>query len=152
VHYSQFIGRIQSLCKIIDTLSKRTQGGRISPPFSKSCRERCRSATLPQPAQDLDHYTSTTEHSGQQPCPARIAKEFKQSQEEKTMKALNIIAAVLLIVGGLNWGLVGVAHFDLVAAIFGMKFGMTSMLSAVVYTLVGLAAVYQAATFSQRRN
>jgi uncharacterized protein len=63
------------------------------------------------------------------------------------MKTLDIVAAVLLVVGGLNWGLVGLAHFDLVAAIFGMKFGETSMLSAAVYTLVGLAAVYQAISF-----
>jgi uncharacterized membrane protein YuzA (DUF378 family) len=63
------------------------------------------------------------------------------------MKTLDVIAVVLLVVGGLNWGLVGVAHFDLVAAIFGMKFGSTSMLSALVYTLVGLAAIYQAIFF-----
>jgi uncharacterized membrane protein YuzA (DUF378 family) len=47
----------------------------------------------------------------------------------------------------LNWGLVGAAHFDLVAAIFGMHFGETSMLSAAVYLLVGLAALYQAVSF-----
>ena len=63
------------------------------------------------------------------------------------MKTLDVIAAVLLVVGGLNWGLVGIAHFDLVAAIFGMRFGETSMLSAAVYTLVGLAALYQAVSF-----
>jgi hypothetical protein len=63
---------------------------------------------------------------------------------EKTMKTLDVVAAVLLVVGGLNWGLVSVAHFDLVAAIFGMSFGQTSTLSSVVYGLVGLAAVYQA--------
>lgn len=63
------------------------------------------------------------------------------------MKTLDVIAAVLLVIGGLNWGLVGVAHFDLVAAIFGMKFGETSMLSGAVYTLVGLAALYQAVSF-----
>lgn len=60
------------------------------------------------------------------------------------MKIVNIIAVVLLVVGGLNWGLVGLAHFDLVAAIFGMKFGQTSIFSSIVYTLVALAAVYQA--------
>lgn len=63
------------------------------------------------------------------------------------MKTLDVVAAVLLVVGGLNWGLVGVAHFDLVAAIFGMRFGETSALSAAVYTLVGLAALYQAVSF-----
>ena len=66
---------------------------------------------------------------------------------EKKMKTLDVIAAVLLVVGGLNWGLVSVAHFDLVAAIFGMKFGETSALSSVVYALVGLAALYQAISF-----
>ncbi len=63
------------------------------------------------------------------------------------LKSLDVIAAVLLVVGGLNWGLVAVAHFDLVAAIFGLKFGETSMLSSVVYGLVGLSALYQAVSF-----
>jgi uncharacterized membrane protein YuzA (DUF378 family) len=63
------------------------------------------------------------------------------------MKTVDVMAAVLLVVGGLNWGLVGVAHFDLVAAIFGMKFGETNVLSAAVYSLVGLAALYQAVSF-----
>jgi uncharacterized protein len=56
------------------------------------------------------------------------------------MKASNLIAAVLVIVGALNWGLVGVAKFDLVNAIFG-----ATILSAIVYTLVGIAGVYQLA-------
>jgi uncharacterized membrane protein YuzA (DUF378 family) len=60
------------------------------------------------------------------------------------MKKIDVIAAVLLVVGGLNWALVGAARFDLVATIFGMHFGETSALSSVVYLLVGLAAVYQA--------
>lgn len=69
------------------------------------------------------------------------------------MKNLDVIAAALVIVGALNWGLVGVFHFDLVAAVFGMKFGETSALSAVVYSLVGLSGVYQALTWKsiQRR-
>ncbi|MDQ2766109.1 MAG: DUF378 domain-containing protein [Gemmatimonadota bacterium] len=56
------------------------------------------------------------------------------------MKNLDVVAAVLLVVGGLNWGLVGVANFDLVATIFGAM----SPLSRIVYVLVGLAAFYQA--------
>lgn len=56
------------------------------------------------------------------------------------MKKLDVVVAVLLVVGGLNWGLVGVAQFDLVAALFGA----TSLMSRIVYVLVGLAAVYQA--------
>ena len=69
------------------------------------------------------------------------------------MRTVDVVAAVLLVVGGLNWGLVGIAHFDLVSAIFGMRFGETSMLSSVVYGLVGLAALYQAVSFKaiQRR-
>ena len=55
--------------------------------------------------------------------------------------ALAWIALVLVVVGGLNWGLVGIFHFDLVAAIFG---NMTA-LSRVVYSLVGIAAVAQIA-------
>ena len=56
------------------------------------------------------------------------------------MKTLDVILAILLIVGGLNWGLVGLFGFDLVARILG---DMT-LLSRVVYSLVGLSAVYQA--------
>ena len=59
------------------------------------------------------------------------------------MKKLDMLAAVLLVVGGLNWGLVAVADFDLVAALFGLDFGETNAASRVIYGLVGLAAVYQ---------
>ena len=59
------------------------------------------------------------------------------------MKKLDLAAAALVLVGGLNWGLVGVAKFDLVAWIFGgMDFGETNAASRVVYGLVGLAAAY----------
>ena len=60
------------------------------------------------------------------------------------MKKLDVLAAVLVVVGALNWGLVAVARFDLVAALFGMRFGEVSAASAVIYTLVGLAGAYQA--------
>lgn len=60
------------------------------------------------------------------------------------MKALNLVTGVLLIVGGLNWGLVALAEFDLVAAMVGEEFGETNALSRIVYGLVGLSAVYQA--------
>ena len=66
------------------------------------------------------------------------------------MKGLNAIAAVLVIVGALNWGLVAVARFDLVAALFGMHFGETSALTSIVYGLVGLAGAYQAITLPRR--
>ncbi len=59
------------------------------------------------------------------------------------MKKLDILAAVLVVVGGLNWGLVALGEFDLVATIFGLDFGETNAASRIVYGLVGLAAVYQ---------
>ena len=60
------------------------------------------------------------------------------------MKALDLITGLLLVVGGLNWGLVAIAEFDLVAAIVGEEFGETNALSRLIYGLVGLSAVYQA--------
>ena len=66
------------------------------------------------------------------------------------MKSLDVLAAVLLVVGGLNWGLVGLFQFDLVAAIGG---GMSGALARIIYTTVGLAGLYQAASWRgiQRR-
>jgi uncharacterized protein len=59
------------------------------------------------------------------------------------MKKLDALATILVLVGGLNWGLVAVAEFDLVAWICGgLEFGETNAVSRVVYGLVGLAAVY----------
>jgi uncharacterized membrane protein YuzA (DUF378 family) len=60
------------------------------------------------------------------------------------MKLFDVVAAVLVIVGALNWGLVSVARFDLVAALFGLSFGEVSALTAVIYGLVGAAGLYQA--------
>ena len=67
------------------------------------------------------------------------------------MKALDGLAAALLIVGGLNWGLVALAEFDLVAWLVGEDFGQTNVASRIVYALVGLAAVYAIAQFASRR-
>ena len=55
------------------------------------------------------------------------------------MRVLNTVTLVLLIVGGLNWGLVGLLDFDLVAALFGEM----TPLSRIVYVLVGLSALWQ---------
>ena len=54
------------------------------------------------------------------------------------LNILDWLAVVLVIVGGLNWGLVGAFNFDLVASIFGVM----SMLSKIVYVLVGVSALY----------
>jgi len=56
------------------------------------------------------------------------------------MKQLDVTAAALLMIGGLNWGLVGLLKFDLVQAIFG---GWAPALASTVYIVVGLAALYQ---------
>lgn len=58
----------------------------------------------------------------------------------KNLNVLDWIALILVIVGGLNWGLVGIFKFDLVATIFGTM----SVISRIVYMLVGLAAIYMA--------
>jgi len=55
------------------------------------------------------------------------------------MKSFDILVASLLVIGGLNWGLVGLFNFDLVATIFGDMSGI----SRIVYGLVGLSALYQ---------
>ena len=61
------------------------------------------------------------------------------------MRKLNALAAILTIVGGLNWGLVGLFKFDLVAAAFGgMHFGEVNVASRIIYALVGLSALYLA--------
>jgi uncharacterized membrane protein YuzA (DUF378 family) len=62
------------------------------------------------------------------------------------MKALNTTALVLVIVGALNWGLVAIGEFDLVAEIFGEEFGTTNPVTRIVYALVALAGIYLAVT------
>jgi len=64
------------------------------------------------------------------------------------MNALDWIALILVLVGALNWGLVGFFKFDLVASIFG---DMTTV-SRIVYDLVGLAAVYMILTLPGKSN
>jgi uncharacterized membrane protein YuzA (DUF378 family) len=61
------------------------------------------------------------------------------------MKGTDILAGILVIVGALNWGLVAIAQFDLVAAVFGMEFGQTNAITRIVYGLVGLSGLYLAA-------
>lgn len=55
------------------------------------------------------------------------------------MKVINRIALILNIIGRLNWGLIGLFKFDLVAWIFG---GQDSVLARIIYSLVGLAAIW----------
>ena len=55
------------------------------------------------------------------------------------MSILDRIALALTVIGGINWGLVGIFRFDLVAWIFG---GQAAILSRIIYTLVGIAALW----------
>ncbi|HYD81078.1 MAG TPA: DUF378 domain-containing protein [Paucimonas sp.] len=65
--------------------------------------------------------------------------------DEKRMSAIDWVAMTLLIIGGLNWGLVGLFNFDLVATLFGEM----SALSRIIYALVGLSALYSIYTASK---
>jgi uncharacterized membrane protein YuzA (DUF378 family) len=64
-------------------------------------------------------------------CKINIEKEDK-------METLQRIALALTIIGALNWGLIGIFDFDLVAALFG---GMDATLSRIIYSLIGIAGI-----------
>ena len=57
------------------------------------------------------------------------------------MRYLNALALLLVIVGGINWLLVGLFQFDLVAALTGSQFGEVNPISAAIYALVGVSAI-----------
>jgi len=71
------------------------------------------------------------------------------NEELILLRTLDAIALTLLIVGGLNWLLVGLFQFDLVAAIFG---GQDSVLSRIIYVIVGLCAIYSFKFFGRLRE
>jgi uncharacterized membrane protein YuzA (DUF378 family) len=83
--------------------------------------------------------------AGREPPPhapsptGRLSQVAVNECGEDVMKALNIVTLILVIIGGLNWGLVGLLNLDLVAAIFGAG----SVLSRLIYILVGLSALWQ---------
>ncbi|CAN5230738.1 DUF378 domain-containing protein [soil metagenome] len=68
------------------------------------------------------------------------------------MNPLDLATRALIVIGGLNWGLVAVAEFDLVAWIVGLDFGETNAVSRIVYGLVGLSALYQLARLAGARR
>ena len=88
-------------------------------------------ATINAPASERRHLSDRRTTSG--------------SMHKAKMNALDWVALALLIVGGLNWGLIGLFNFDLVAALFGTQ----SAFSRVVYVLVGLSALYSIYTTSK---
>jgi uncharacterized protein len=60
-------------------------------------------------------------------------------QRSQSMKIVDLVSAIILALGGLNWGLIGFFNFNLVEAIFGPM----SAISRIVYCLVGLSALYE---------
>lgn len=64
----------------------------------------------------------------------------------KKLNSIDMTMMILLIVGGLNWGLVGILDFDLVATIFGDG----AAVSRIVYSLVGISAVYMASVLPMK--
>lgn len=75
----------------------------------------------------------------------RADSPARRDTSANKMSALDWIAMTLLIIGGVNWGLIGLFSFDLVAAIFGQM----NALSRVIYTLVGISALYAIFTSSK---
>lgn len=65
------------------------------------------------------------------------------------LKPLDLAALALVIVGALNWALVGLLEFDLVATITGSDFGETNFVSRIIYILVGLAGIWLVTLFSR---
>ncbi len=62
---------------------------------------------------------------------------------------MDTIALLLSIIGALNWGLIGICRFDLVAWLFG---GQTAVISRVIYALVGLAGLWCISLLFRRRS
>ena len=63
------------------------------------------------------------------------------------MKTLDTIALILLVIGGINWGLIGFFQFNLVSSLFGTF----SMLTRIIYSLVGIAGIYSISFFARER-
>ena len=63
------------------------------------------------------------------------------------MKILDSIAFILVLIGAINWGLIGFFNFDLVASLFGTM----SMFSSIIYGLVGLSGIYCLSFFAKKR-
>ena len=66
----------------------------------------------------------------------------------KNKQLLETIVWVLLVIGGLNWGLIGFFEWNLV----GIVFGYTSVITRVIYAVVGIAALYKILSFSQKKK
>ena len=63
------------------------------------------------------------------------------------MKYIDITALILIIIGGINWGLIGFFQYNLVDSIFGIE----SIISRIIYALVGLSAIYSISFFMKNK-
>lgn len=61
------------------------------------------------------------------------------SAVKKGVNIMDTLSLVLIVIGAINWGLIGIFQFDLVASIFG---GMSGVVSRIIYTLVGIAGIW----------
>jgi uncharacterized protein len=70
------------------------------------------------------------------------------------MRKISALARLLVVIGAVNWGLLGLFRLDLVAALVGRHFGETTAISSAIYILVGLAGLYEAVSWKtvQRRS
>lgn len=82
--------------------------------------------------------TMTTPTIERRHVPDRRTAPTRNAEQASWMSTMDWIAMALMIVGGLNWGLVGLFNFDLVAFLFGEQ----SFVSRVIYIAVGIAAIY----------
>lgn len=82
--------------------------------------------------------TMDTSHIERRHVPDRRAGRTGSEQQAAWMSSLDWIAMALMIIGGINWGLIGLLDFDLVAFLFGEQ----SLVSRIIYLAVGIAALY----------
>lgn len=82
--------------------------------------------------------TMDTPHIERRHLPDRRVTSMQDANKASWISTLDWVAMALMIVGGLNWGLVGLFNFDLVAFLFGDR----SLVSRVIYIAVGLASIY----------
>jgi uncharacterized membrane protein YuzA (DUF378 family) len=73
----------------------------------------------------------------------------KRARGKDESKMLDRIALILVIIGGLNWGSIGIFGFDLVAWICG---GQGSIIARIIYTIVGIAAIWCISLLFRKRN
>lgn len=81
--------------------------------------------------------------SGDQESQLEVQIHFRSRKENIMKRPLDTITLALVIIGALNWLLVGGFKFDLVATIVGRDFGEVNVLSRIIYIIVGLSGIYQ---------